>query len=202
MKEKSAVTHQFCRGKVDDDSSCLYSSFRYVNGTWDTIDNKRIRSQVADRIRKNKDLRSEVSLSDTDCKTVEEYCEKIVKHNLKGSETEIKALAMVSHLQIRLVYIMKNDQGKYTSNILYYGNNENFRECACIIYDKENEHYDPLYISDMEDSCKPLTLFSRDDESIDRLLEKFINDEFRGKKIKRFKKIELICFLKIFLRLL
>jgi hypothetical protein len=85
----SATTHQFCRRKVEGDGFCLYSSFRYVNRIWNTIKNERVRSLVADYIRKNKSLHLAVLESGTSWKTAEEYCTQIEKHNLWGGEPEV-----------------------------------------------------------------------------------------------------------------
>jgi hypothetical protein len=166
---QSATTHQFCRGKVEGDGSCLYSSFRYVNRTRDAIDNK------------HENLHLAILRSGTSCKTVEEYCTQIEKYNLWGGEPEVRALAMLSRTQIRLISRTKSDQGGYITNILNYGEDEEaFKECVYILYDEENKHYDPLYVINKEDSREQLTIFSLDEKIVDELLEKFIRQEFGG----------------------
>jgi hypothetical protein len=47
MGRISVLTHEFCRRKIDGDGSYLYTSFRYVNGTVEKMDNKGLRSMVA-----------------------------------------------------------------------------------------------------------------------------------------------------------
>jgi hypothetical protein len=183
MKETSAATHEFCRGKVDGDGSCLYTSFRYVNGSIDAIDNKRLRILVANFIREHKNLHPEVLESGTSCKTVEEYCTEIEKHNLWGGEPEIRALTMISRTLIRLVSRTKTAQGKYVTTILNYGEDvELFKECVFILYDQENKHYDPLYVINKENLVEKLTIFRRDDEEVSKLLGKFIREELHCKR--------------------
>jgi hypothetical protein len=117
------------------------------------MDNKGLRSMVADYIRKHPNLHLSVLQSGTLCKTVEEYCFKIKKHNLWGGEPEIRALSMLFRKLIRLVSKSKTVQGKYVINILNYGEDiESFKECVYILYDEENKHYDPLYVINKENS--------------------------------------------------
>jgi len=137
---------------------------------------------VADYIRKHENLHLAILQSGTSCKTVEEYCTQIEKHNLWGGEPEVRALAMLSRTQIRLIYKTKSDQGGYITNILNYGEDkETFKERVYILYDEENKHYDPLYVIN-KDSHEQLTIFSSNDELVDELLEKFIREEFGGNK--------------------
>jgi hypothetical protein len=94
MDEKSTATHEFHRGKVDGDGSSLYKSFQFVNGTGGTMDNKGLRSMVADYIFNHKYLHLSVLESGTHCKNGEKYCSQIEKHNSWGGEPEIQSLAM------------------------------------------------------------------------------------------------------------
>ncbi len=177
------MTYEFCRGKVDGDGSCLYTSCRYVNGSFDGIDNKRLRILVADYIREHKNLHPAVLESGTSCKTVEEYCNKIEKHNLWGGEPEVRALAMISRILLRLVSRTKTAQGKYVTTILNYGEHmESFKQCVFILYDEENKHYDPLFMINKQDSNEKLTIFRRDDEEVSKLLGKFIREELHCKR--------------------
>ncbi len=183
MDEKSAITHEFRRGKVDGDGSSLYTSFRHVNDILKSMDNKRLRSMVADYILKHPNLHLSVLQSGTLCKTVEEYCFKIKKQNLRGGEPEIRALSMLSHKLIRLVSKTKTAQNKYSINIFDYGEDiESFKECVYILYDQEKKHYDPLYVINKENSKEELRIFQRDDETVSELLSKFIQEELHGKK--------------------
>jgi hypothetical protein len=183
MAVKSATNNEFHRGKVDGDGSCLYSSFRYVNGIVDSIDNTRLRCMVADYIRKHEYLHLTVLQSGTQCKTVEAYCSKIEKDNLWGGEAEIRALAMLSHKLIRVVWKTKPVQGNYSINILNYGENEeSFKECIYILYDEEKKHYDPLYVINKEEPHEKLTIFQCYNGIISQLLDKFIREELYGKK--------------------
>jgi hypothetical protein len=183
MAAKSAITHEFRRGKVDGDGSCFYTSFRHVNDILKSMDNKRLRSMVADYIRNHENLHLSVLQSGTLCKTVEEYCFKIEKHNLWGGEPEIQALSMLSHKLIRLVTKSKTVQDKYFINILNYGEHvESFKECVYIFYDAENKRYDPLYLINKQNSDEKLTIFQRHDKTVSELLGKFIREQLHGKK--------------------
>ncbi len=99
-----------------------------------------------------------------------------------GGEPEVRALAMLSRTPIRLISRTKSDQGKYITNILNYGEDEEtFKERVYILYDEENKHYNPLYIIN-KDSNEQLTIFSRNNKLVDQLLEEFIGQEFDGNK--------------------
>lgn len=89
MASISALTHEFRRRKVNHDGSDLYISFRFANGTLNSIDNNRVRSLVADYICKNENLRLLALHSGIQCTTVEEYCTKVKKQNLQGGESEL-----------------------------------------------------------------------------------------------------------------
>jgi len=183
MAAKSAITHEFRRGKVDGDGSCLYTSFRHVNDILKSMDNKRLRSMVADYILKHPNLHLSALESGTRYRTVEEYCSQIEKHNLWGGEPEIRALVMLSRKLIRLVSKTKTAQREYVINIFDYGEDiESFKECVYILYDEEKKHYDPLYVINKENSKEELRIFQRDDETVSELLSKFIQEELHGKK--------------------
>jgi hypothetical protein len=181
MKALSAATHDFCRVEVPGDGSCLYTSFRHVYGCLDTINNQQLRSMVADYIRKNQNLHLTVLQSGTNCKTVEDYCDKIENNNLWGREAEIRALAMLGHILIRLVSMTRTAQGNITINILNYGEDvESFEECVYILYDDENKHYDPVYVINKHNLSETTTIFKRDDEIVRDLLDQCIRKELHG----------------------
>jgi hypothetical protein len=138
---------------------------------------------VADYIRKHQYLHLTVLQSGTQCETVEAYCSKIEKGKLWGGEPEIRALAMLSHTLIRVVWKTKPVQGKYNITILNYGEDEeSFKECVYILYDEENKHYDPLYVINKEDPHEKLTIFQCYDGTVSELLGKFIQEELHGEK--------------------
>src|ERR1700722_6785067 len=110
MAAISAAIHQFHRGKVDDDGSSLYASFRYVNGTFDTISNERVRSLVADRIKNRKLYRSSLENDTKYKKSDKDDCNPIVNGDSCSGENELEALAMLSRLVIRVVSIRKTAQ--------------------------------------------------------------------------------------------
>ena len=182
MKAASATTPKFCRVEVPGDGSCLYTSFRHVNGSLNTIDNKKLRSMVADYIRKHENLHLTALQSGTSCKTVKDYCDQIEKNNLWGGEAEIRALAMLGRIVIRLVSMTRTDQGKIKINILNYGEDvESFKDCVYILYDDKHKHYDPLCVINKDISSETTTIFKRDDETIRNLLDQFSQKELHGK---------------------
>jgi len=135
------------------------------------MNNTRLRSMVADYIRKHPNLHLSAVESE------------IEKHNLWGDEPEIRALVMLSRIIIRLVYKTKTVQGEYAINILNYGEDiESFKECVYILYDEENKHYDPLYLINKQNSDEKLTIFQRNDETVSELLGTFIREQLHGKK--------------------
>jgi len=183
MKAISAITHAFRRGVVDNDGSCLYTSFRYVNGTLTTSENKCLRALVAGYIPNKKEWHSSVLESNTKYKTVKDYCDQIKKGNSPGGKFELQALAMIARLVICVISMTKTDQGNVNTKIFNYGKDEeSFKECVYILYDEENKHYDPLYIINKEDPQEKLTIFERDDDAVSELLVKFIREELHGKK--------------------
>jgi len=178
-----ATTHEFRRGKVDGDGSCLYTSFRHANGMFDSINNQLLRYLVANYIRNDESLHLSVLESGTQYKTVEEYCNQIEKHNLWAGEPEVQALAMLFHKLIRLVSKTKTAQGKCVINILNYGENmELFKECVYILYDEEKKHYDYLYVVNTQNMNEISTIFQRDDEAVANLINNFVREELQGKK--------------------
>jgi hypothetical protein len=183
MNNLSATTHAFCRGKAAGDGSSLYTSFRYVDGISNTIDNKKLRSMVAAHIRKHEDLHLVVLQNGVHCETVGDYCDKIEKSNLWGGEPEIRALAMLSHILICLVWIKPTAQDDTEICIINFGEDEDsVTQCAYILYDQANKHYDPLYVINKQDPNEKMTIFPRDDKTIAALLSRFIREELHGEK--------------------
>jgi hypothetical protein len=183
----SALTHEFRRWEVKHDGSCLYSSFRYVTGNWNTMNNQRVRSQVADRILMNNNLHTAALERCNRYTTVEDYCEKIQKGKLRDDELEVRALSMIGRILVRQVSIAKNNQGNNRITIWNYGEEaRSFEECVYILYDEENKHYDPMYLVNKV-NLDETTIFKPDDVTVLELLRKFIREELHGKKNNIFK---------------
>jgi hypothetical protein len=154
-----------------------------VNRTLSTIDNKRLRSLVADYILIKEDLHRPVLDNNRKYKTIKDYCDQIKKGNLPGSKFELQTLAMIAHLVICVISMTKTDQGNINTKTLNFGAHvESFKECVYILYDEENKHYDPLYVINKEDPHEKLTIFEHDDDTVSELLVKFIREELHGKK--------------------
>jgi hypothetical protein len=181
MSKLSATTHEFRRGNASADGSCLYTSFRDVSGTSKIIDNKRVRSQVADYIRTHKSIHPVIIKSDVSCKPVGEYCDLTEHGNLLDDESELKALAVVSRTAIRLVSTTKTAEDKLHMKVFEYGENmESIEECVYLLHDGENKHYVPLYVIHKQNSDEKITISNRDDEIVVTLIDQFIQHEQQG----------------------
>jgi hypothetical protein len=180
----SMTTHEFCRDKDVSDNGCLYKSFRFLNGTLESSDNKGLRSLVAYYIHKHENSDSLALKTDGKYKTVTDYCNEIKKGKLYGGKAELQALAMISNLVIHVVSIITAIDGRIKIKMLNYGEDKEVsRDSIYLLYDEEKTQYNPLYLINKEDSCKKLMIFSpNDDESVGEMLEKFIRQEFGGNK--------------------
>jgi hypothetical protein len=176
------TTHEFCRDKDVSDNGCLYKSFRFLNGTLESSNNKDLRCMVANYILKRENSDSLALKTDGKYKTVKDYCNEIKKGKLYGGKAELQALAMISKLVIHVVSIIKTIDGRIDIKVLNYGEDKEVRrDSIYLLYDEEKTQYNPLYVINKEDSCKKLMIFSpNDDESAGEILEKFLREEFGG----------------------
>jgi hypothetical protein len=183
MAAKSALTHEFRRGTADGNGSCLFASISYVNDFAHQTNSQRLRSVVADRIHKNKDLHPLVLESNAECKTIEDYCTRLKADNVYGGEIELQVAAIVCYLVIHVVSMKKTVYGNSIINIVNYGKDTKLsKECAYILYDEDNQRYNPLYVVNKHNSIEILTIFPRHDRVVLELLKKFIQKEFGGMK--------------------
>ncbi|CAF1364936.1 unnamed protein product [Adineta steineri] len=181
----SALLHEFCREKVPVDSSSLLSSFRDVNTTFNTITDDTVRNIVAERIFKNKYLRTAMLKREINCTTVEQYHKQIKKGQLHDGEIEIQALSIICHILIWVVSMAKNDQGSINVKMSKYdGYAQQFEKCVYILYDEEAKRYDPLYIVNKDNRDEKLTIFERDNTETLDLLRTFIQEELHAVNFK------------------
>ncbi|CAF2757848.1 unnamed protein product [Rotaria sp. Silwood2] len=175
----SAKTHIFHRKTIDNHDASLYASVRFAHGNLEGIDNTRLRSMIADYIRKNENLQRLVLERNTSCQNIKDYCNKIEKGNIQDDELEFRALAMLCYLRIRVFSITKTSENNITINVLNYGEHvESFTECIYILYDEERKHYEPLYAINKQIPDENIKIFKCDDETIVQLVYRFIQEEF------------------------
>ncbi|CAF3682351.1 unnamed protein product [Rotaria sp. Silwood1] len=173
----SATTHLICRKTIDNNDASPYASVRFANRCPPKIDNKCLRSMVADYISKNENLKHLVLERDTNGENIKVYCDKIKKGNIQDDELEFRVLAMLCHLCICVFLIKKTSEGKININVLKYGEQvEIFIECIYILYDEEHKHYEPLYAINKQNPDENITIFKRNDETVIQLIYKFIQE--------------------------
>jgi len=205
MGKISATTHQFRRGKARGDGTCLYWSFLLVfklrlieilgedlfnkfltkgliedQSKEDLIEaiNENLRMEVANYIREHTEMHRMVLSSTDDYETVQEYCSAIEQGELEGGDLELTALSDLFNIIICVI-----DLTKITSdNCLlpsYYGeNNPLATECVYIYYNGE-DHFDPLYMINIEDSNDIETIFDPNDQTVNDLLKKCIKEKMK-----------------------
>jgi hypothetical protein len=204
MGRISVSTHKFCRGKVPGDGSCLYWSILLVlqllsiemfgadlsnmlltevlikeafKGYLLEEVNEGLRVQVADYIRAHSEMHDMVLNSDTEYKDVEEYCSAIEQGKLWGGDPELNVLSILHNIKICVI-----DPTKVTKNngllTLYYGEeNPSATQCVYIYFD--GNHFDPLFMVNMNNSNEKETKFDPDDQMVNDLLKKFIEEELK-----------------------
>lgn len=163
----SAITHQFRRENVHNDGLSLYTSFRYVIGLSNTINNEYLHSIVTNYLQENFGI---VSYNDDD---------------------KIEILANLYNKLVRLVSKTKTGQGKYMTNIFKYGEHlKTIDGCVYIFYNGETHHYEPLYLVNKQNMNDILTIFqNHNEEFVFELLFKFIREDLNGRKEYDFKTI-------------
>lgn len=176
----SSETYEFRRKSILGDGSCLYSSFIYVFGISKKISAKALRKDLSYFIR-HMDIDNARLLSDSNCKTRDEYCDRIMSNDW-GGEPELCALAEKYEIVISVLNINTNQRGQLSINMINYGeSNDKFTKCVYIIYDRAISHYDSLYLCDKKSPGKDITIFDRDDAVIHNLLEDFIEKNYQSK---------------------
>jgi hypothetical protein len=200
-----AATHEFRRGKARGDHKCLYWSFllvfklRLIEILGEDLFNKFLtKGLIEDKSKEylieaiNEGLRIEVAnyilehtemhrmvLSSTDkYKTVQEYCFAIEQGKFWGGDPELKALSDLFNIIICVI-----DLTKITSdNCLlpsYYGeDNRLATECVYIYYNGK-DHFDPLYMINIENSNHIETISVPNDQTVIDLLKKFIKEKLK-----------------------
>jgi hypothetical protein len=205
MGKISAITHKFCRGKVPGDGTCLYWCILLVRQllskeifgedlskillteilieqefTGDLLKemNEGLRIEVAEYIRNHPEMHDMVLNTDTKYEDVVGYCSAIEQGKLWGGDPELKALSDLYNIIICVI-----DPRKVTKkNCLipsYYGErNPLATECVYIYFDGE-DHFDPLYLVNMENLDEKETIFDPNDQMRNDLLKKFIKETLK-----------------------
>ena len=175
MQVAITKTSEFRIEKINGNASSLLSSIREANGYPDRISNQYLCSRVSERIRRNATLNALAS----NYGDIDEYCNKITKGELYGDDVQLEALSMVCRIVICVVYASKRLDGSLNFNGKNYGENiESIEDCIYILYNAEYEHYDPLYVINMENPQEKTKIFKRNDKNIVKLLDIFLKKEF------------------------
>ncbi|CAF1342895.1 unnamed protein product, partial [Rotaria sordida] len=141
---------------------------------------------MADRIRQNWSMYSEVPGYDINSKfdaevkskAVKIYYDKIKKGKLQTDELLIRALAKVCRLVIYVVSIVKLQQNNTNINIRKYCEDiDSYKECICILYDEEKKHYDAICMVKKAYGQEEIKPFQRDGATF-KLFCKFILEAF------------------------
>jgi hypothetical protein len=195
MCKTFAETHKFCRGTVPGDGKCLYWSFllgirphlietlRNISFQPDLKNalndsNEDLRLRVAKYIREHTELHDLVLAEDEDeeYETIEEYCSAVERGELWGGDVEKKVLSTLFNILICEISPGITRAGKCL-NLRYYGeDNPLATECIYIYYNGE-DHFDPLYVVEMENSNNKQTIFDPNDQMVNNILRKFIKEE-------------------------
>jgi hypothetical protein len=203
MDGKCAATHEFRRGKAPGDNTCLYWSFLLVSklplmkifsedlfnkfltkgliedkSKEDLIEaiNENLRIVVADYILKHTEMHCMVLNSTDKYKTVQKYCSAIKEGKFWGGDPELKALSDLFKIIICII-----DLTKITSyNCLlpsYYGEDNPLATKCVYIYYNGKDHFDPLYMINIENSNDIETISVPNDQTVIDLLKKFIKEK-------------------------
>jgi hypothetical protein len=189
----SKETHEFRQG----DTSCLFSTIRYLIQNAEGIDNKSLCKLVKDKNHQREKL-SKNSLcngANENNQIVKKTCDQIGKVKTTDKENELEALVLLCRIIFCVVFITKNDQVTSSVYVRYYGRNLSFQECAYIIYHETSKQYAPLYLFNKSNPDESKTTFDRNDNTIKSLLEQFFKEHLKcKKKHKQILKIKITIF--------
>lgn len=181
----SNETHEFRIGELPGDEQCLFASSIYSFDRFETINIKSLRKKVADFIRESKDIDDVCLISNSNCRTREDYCSKIEQGIIWSSEPERHALAhLYPNILFCIISKVNNNHNKFSIEIDQYVINKlSYTKCVIIVYNEEFNQYMPLYLYDKINHKEEKTNFKYND-TIMKLLEYFIQKTFNCKKIE------------------
>lgn len=179
------ITQEFVQKYMDEDGDCLYSSFCYVLSKSNEIIVQDLRKAVADSMFQSNDIDDEVLFTKTH-KTREEYCNTIKNTDAFGGEMEIRAVAKIFHIIVRVINVIKVNPTISAVRVTEYPEDEPlFKRCVYIIH-LQNNHYEPLFLRDTNNLKDGTKDFERNSSTVKEQLCKFIRDGLNCKQNYEF----------------
>ncbi|CAF2947748.1 unnamed protein product [Rotaria sp. Silwood2] len=182
QNNKPETPYEFRLAQVNrKDGLSLYSSVLNGSDRVDFISPEILHENVASHILQSKDINVDHVSSEVQCKTREEYWDKIKQCTTLGGSTELNTLAclypkhlfcVISRIECEYAKVVVN-VCKYVENILSY------KKCIFIYYDGISGHYSPLYLYNKTSEEEEKSNFKYDDDTMKILLFKFIQQDLK-----------------------
>jgi hypothetical protein len=172
------TTQEFVQQSVPGNGHCLFASFCIVLRSLEIINIGELRKKVADFNRRPGNIDEEVLFSDTG-KTLEQYCDDIERTNRWGGEAEIRAVAKLYDITVRIIEVNEDKSSVLIDE--FCQNNPSLEKVVYIIYVKNN-HYEALYVHHRYKPNEKRTIFNRNDSTILTLSDKFIRERLECEK--------------------
>ncbi|CAF5099407.1 unnamed protein product [Rotaria sp. Silwood1] len=189
-RDPLGITQKFVRKDALGGGHCLFSCLRNVLGIADKITIKDLRKKAADFNRQPGKIDKDWLLNTTG-KTVEQYCDEMENTTAWGGEPEIRAIAELYKIIIRVVNV--NSEKFCVSASEFPPNQTSFDRCCYIILN--NNHYESLHLRTDNNSNDERSIFDSNDEEIKKLIRDFIAKEYRTKKNMNLKERRKQLFL-------
>ncbi|CAF3395732.1 unnamed protein product [Rotaria sp. Silwood1] len=167
------IIQKFVRKDAFGGGDCLFSSLCNVLGIADKITIKDLRKQVADFNRQPGKI-DEDWLLNTTWKTVDQYCDEMENTTAWGGEPEIRAIAELYKIIIRVLNV--NSEKCYVSVSEFPTNQTSFDRCCYIILN--NDHYESLHLRTDNNLNDERSIFDSNDEEIKKRIRDFIAKEY------------------------
>ncbi|CAF4888074.1 unnamed protein product [Rotaria sp. Silwood1] len=170
-RDPLGITQKFVRKDALGGGHCLFSCLRNVLGIADKITIKDLRKKAADFNRQPGKIDKDWLLNTTG-KTVEQYCDEMENTTAWGGEPEIRAIAELYKIIIRVVNV--NSEKFCVSASEFPPNQTSFDRCCYIILN--NNHYESLHLRTDNNSNDERSIFDSNDEEIKKLIpsEQFV----------------------------
>ncbi|CAF0812983.1 unnamed protein product [Rotaria sp. Silwood1] len=159
------IIQKFVRKDAFGGGDCLFSSLCNVLGIADKITIKDLRKKAADFNRQPGKIDKDWLLNTTG-KTVEQYCDEMENTTAWGGEPEIRAIAELYKIIIRVVNV--NSEKFCVSASEFPPNQTSFDRCCYIILN--NNHYESLHLRTDNNSNDERSIFDSNDEEIKKLI--------------------------------
>ncbi|CAF2399713.1 unnamed protein product [Rotaria sp. Silwood2] len=172
-KSTSETTQEFFRKPAVGGGHCLFSSLCNILGISEKITIKDLRKQAANYNRQPGKIDTQCLTYETK-KSLKQYCDQIENTNAFGGEAEIRAIAELYKIMIRVVKV--NSQKLCVSISEHPLNETSFEKCCYIIL--ENKHYESLHLRIDNNSNEERSLFDCNDEEVKKLMRDFIRKKY------------------------